>query len=118
MIRKLIVTFAVLGVLCCAVFALAAASNSSVGLPRPLEAASPCPAVGCASGVCHDYAQVPDPDGIHELSCPETGCASVECHAWETMFAAYRAPSDMSLNVWILAPVVLLLGLWAMLKKV
>lgn len=117
MIRKFILTLAVFASLCVAVFAVGILSNSTVAVPRAIQADSACPVAGCASGECHDYSQVPVPDGTFELSCPETGCASSDCHAWESLFSAYRTPSDASLNVWILAPAVLLLGLWALLKK-
>ncbi len=65
------------------------------------------PAVGCASGSCHGFGDVPEPDGVHEMACPEAGCASVECHAWDTLATRYHRASDASLNLWILAPVVL-----------
>ena len=41
------------------------------------------------------------------MACPEAGCASIECHAWDTLATRYRRASDASLNLWILAPVVL-----------
>ncbi len=78
---------------------------------RSIAADSPCPVVGCASGECHDYANVPEPDGVHELDCPEATCSDVECHAWDTLQGRYKQASDASLNVWILAPAVLVVGL-------
>lgn len=117
MIPKFILTLAALLLACAGVFAAGAAANKTVSLPKPIEADSPCPAVGCASGSCHDYASVPEPDGNTQLACPETSCSSQECHAWETLANAYRQPSDMSLNLWILMPVVLVLGLVIVLKK-
>ena len=74
---------------------------------RPITETSPCPVVGCASGSCHGFDDVPEPDGVHEMACPEAGCASVECHAWDTLATRYHRASDASLNLWILAPVVL-----------
>lgn len=85
---------------------------------RPVEAASPCPAVGCASGECHGFDNVPEPDGAIEMSCPETGCASAECHAWEALSTRYYQASDASLNLWILAPVALVVGLVLIVRKV
>ena len=82
----------------------------------PIDDSSPCPAVGCASGECHDYASVPVPDGVHEMNCPEASCSSVECHAWDTLSQRYRQASDASLNVWILAPVVLVVALVGLVK--
>lgn len=79
---------------------------------QPITADSACPAAGCASGECHGFANVPEPDGINEMVCPEAGCASVECHAWDSLTGRYHQASDMSLNVWILMPVALVLGLW------
>ena len=83
-------------------------SDSAV---KPIEAGSPCPVVGCASGECHGFGDVPEPDGVTEMSCPEATCADVECHAWDTLQGRYKQASDASLNIWILAPVVLVVGL-------
>ena len=83
---------------------------------RPIAVESACPAAGCTSGECHGFGSVPEPDGIHEMACPEAGCTSVECHAWDSLIGRYRQASDMSLNVWILMPVVLVLGLWLMAR--
>ncbi|NHM16078.1 hypothetical protein GMI69_05295 [Eggerthellaceae bacterium zg-887] len=79
---------------------------------QPIAADSACPAAGCTSGQCHGFADVPDPDGVHEMACPEAGCASVECHAWDSLTGRYHQASDMSLNVWVLMPVALVVGLW------
>lgn len=78
---------------------------------QPIGAESPCPAVGCASGACHGFGTVPSPDGVHEMSCPEAGCASTECHAWDALVGRYHQASDASLNLWIVMPTVLVLGL-------
>lgn len=105
--------------LACAVIVATLAGVAAVGFVveptssiRPLTVESVCPAVGCASGECHGFANVPEPDGVHEMVCPEVGCASVECHALDTLTGRYHQASDMSLNVWILMPVALVLGLW------
>ena len=105
--------------LACAVVVVVLAGVAAVGFAieptssiQPITAESACPATGCASGQCHGFADVPGPDGIHEMVCPEAGCASVECHAWDSLTGRYHQASDMSLNVWILMPVALVLGLW------
>ena len=54
---------------------------------------------------------MPEPDGVHEMSCPESSCSSVECHAWDSLVGRYRQASDASLNVWVLMPVALAVGL-------
>lgn len=117
MVRKTFITLiAFLAVGTCT-FAAGAAADSSVGLPQPIAADSPCPATRCASGECHGFDDVPSPDGVHEMDCPEASCASVECHAWDTLVTRYYQPSDMSLNLWILAPVALVVGLVLLVKK-
>ena len=106
MFKKLLVTLVAFLLAGACVLAAGAAAEPATGV-RPIEADSPCPAVGCASGSCHVFGDVPEPDGVHEMACPEAGCASVECHAWDTLATRYRRASDASLNLWILAPVVL-----------
>lgn len=102
-----VVTFAVAIVLVCiAGFAIEPASSI-----QSIQPDSPCPVTGCASGQCHGYTDVPEPDGIHEMICPEAGCASTECHAWDTLTGRYHQASDASLNLWILMPVILVIAL-------
>lgn len=83
---------------------------------QPIAAESACPAAGCASGVCHGFGAVPEPDGVHEMMCPEAGCAATDCHAWDSLTGRYHQASDMSLNAWILMPTVLVLVLWLMAR--
>ncbi|WP_270297885.1 hypothetical protein [Eggerthella sinensis] len=129
-VKYALVALAVFLVAGLAVFAAGAASSPSVGLPQPIAADSACPAVGCASGSCHGYEAVgcasgschgyeavPEPDGVHEMSCPETSCSSVACHAWDTLVTRYNRPSDSSLNVWIMAPVVIVVALVLVVRK-
>ena len=85
---------------------------------RPITETSPCPVVGCASGSCHGFDDVPEPDGVHEMTCPEASCASVECHGWETLGSRYHQASDASLNLWILMPVALVVALVGIVRKV
>ena len=51
------------------------------------------------------------------MMCPEAGCTSVECHGWDSLIGRYHQASDMSLNVWILMPVALVLGLWLLVRR-
>lgn len=88
-------------------FGAVSLADESVGLPKPIVAESPCPAVGCANGECHGFDDVPEPDGVHELTCPEESCSSKECHAWQTLSNRYHQASDMSLNVWLMVPAIL-----------
>lgn len=111
MARKILITLAVFFVAGACTFAAGAAADASVGLPRSIEADSPCPAAGCASGACHGFDDVPEPDGAHEMECPEASCASVECHAWDSLVTRYYQASDASLNLWVLAPAALVVGL-------
>ncbi len=115
--KKIIAALAVFLVagLCVAGAALVASPGSLV--VRPITPEAPCPVVGCASGACHGFDDVPGPDGVTEMTCPEAGCSSVECHAWETLTGRYRQASDASLNLWILMPVVLVVGLVAIVRK-
>ena len=78
MLRRAIITLATFFFTGIVVFGAVAAASPAVGLPRPIEPHSPCPV-----------------------------CASVECHAWDTLATRYHRASDASLNLWILAPVVL-----------
>ncbi len=119
MARKVICAIVAFALVAACVLGAVGISSQSVGLPQPIDADSPCPATGCASGECHNYENVPEPDGVHEMSCPESTCASTECHAWETLVGGgYRSASDASLNLWVLGPVVFFGGLIALLKKV
>lgn len=109
--RKIIAATALFALVCGLVFAAGSAISLDVALPQAIEASSPCPVTGCASGECHGFADVPEPDGEHEMICPEAGCASVECHAWDTLGSRYHQASDASMNLWIFFPAMLLLVL-------
>lgn len=101
-----------------AVFLAGSMADASVGLPRAVTSDAPCPATSCASGSCHGFDDVPDPDGVHEMACPEASCASVECHAWATLTTRYCRPSDASMNLWLVLPVGLVVGLVLLVKRV
>ena len=115
--RKTLITLAAFLLVGACVFGAGVLADSSVELPQAIAADSPCPATSCASGSCHGFDDVPGPDGATEMACPEASCASVECHAWDTLVTRYYQPSDMSLNLWILAPVALVVGLILLVKK-
>ena len=117
MVRKLAATLAVFFLVGAGAYGAAASADPTVGPPRPIEEASACPAVGCASGECHGFDDVPEPDGVHEMSCPEAACASVECHAWGSLSTRYRQASDASLNLWVLAPAALVAALVLVARK-
>ncbi|MDO5024676.1 hypothetical protein [Slackia piriformis] len=97
---------------------ISCAASPEVVSVGPLEPSTPCPATSCASGQCHSFDDVPDPDGIHEMVCPEAGCESLECHAWDTLVGRYHQASDASLNVWVVVPVGLALGLILLVKRI
>ncbi|WP_165054051.1 MULTISPECIES: hypothetical protein [unclassified Adlercreutzia] len=120
MARKIAVTLAVFALACACVLGAGAMAQGGPGAvaPRAVTPESACPATGCASGTCHGYDDVPEPDGVHEMVCPEAGCASVECHAWDTLRGRYHQASDASLNLWVVAPVVLVLALAFVVRKV
>lgn len=117
MIKNIVATVLIFFIGGLGVYGAGTVANPTVGAPLPIEENSPCPATSCASGQCHGYDSVPTPDGIHEMTCPEESCSSVECHAWDTLTTRYYSPSDASLNLWILAPVVLVVGLVLLVKK-
>ena len=117
MVRRIAIVVCAFLVAGAALFGAASMGDSSVGLPRPITEQSACPAVGCASGECHGFDDVPEPDGIHEMTCPEGSCASVECHAWQTLSNRYHQASDMSLNVWLLVPAVLVCAAVVIVRK-
>lgn len=115
--KRLVLTLAVFLVVGALVFVGGVASNAQVGFPQVIASDSPCPAVGCASGECHGFDNIPMPDGIHELSCPEISCSATDCHAWDTLVTRYYQPSDSSLNLWIIAPILLVVGLVLIVRK-
>lgn len=116
--RKIIATVVVFLLAGACVVGAVALVQPDVLSVRPIAADSPCPVVGCASGECHGFDDVPDPDGVHEMTCPEASCASVECHGWETLGSRYHQASDASLNLWVLMPVVLVVALVGIARKV
>ena len=108
MFRKVIITVVVFALTGLCVFGVGAVADPDVGAPQAIVPESACPVVGCASGECHGFDNVPQPDG----------CSSTECHARDSLTDCYHQASDASLNLWILAPVVLVVGLVLLVKKV
>ena len=117
MLKKIFITIAVFAVVFTAVFGASALADDSVALPHPIAPESKCPPTGCANESCHGFDNVPVPDGVSEMDCPEATCSSVECHAWDSLTTRYYQPSDMSLNLWIMAPVALIVGLVVIVRK-
>ena len=117
MFKKLLVTLVAFLLAGACVLAAGAAAEPATGV-RPIEAEAPGPAVGGAAGSGHGFDDVPEPDGVHEMTCPEASCASTECHAWDTLATRYYQASDASLNLWVLAPVALVVGLVLIVRKV
>ncbi|HIR02096.1 MAG TPA: hypothetical protein IAA69_07550 [Candidatus Aveggerthella stercoripullorum] len=118
MVKKIVIVVAAFALVFATVFGVGMAVGKDVGLPQAITAESACPPTGCASGECHGFENIPEPDGVHEMDCPEASCSSVECHAWDSLRTGYRQASDASLNLWILAPVVLVVGLVLIVRKV
>jgi hypothetical protein len=120
MTKKLIATFIVFAIIGAVVFGVGAiASPDAVALPGVITADSACPVAGCtqADGACHASGVYPTPDGTTEMVCPHVkGCASTECHAFDRISEAGK-PSDVSLNLWIIAPTLLALGLVALVRR-
>ena len=116
--KKIIASLAVFLVAAVVVVGAVGMTRPDVLAVRPVTAEAPCPVVGCASGACHGFDDVPEPDGVHEMTCPEASCASVECHGWETLSSRYHQASDASLNLWILMPVALVVALVGIMRKV
>lgn len=108
--RKALITLGVLLALCAAVVAVGFAVEPHSAV-RPVTEDAPCPVTGCANGQCHGFGDVPEPDGVTLMTCPEAGCQSAECHAWDSLANRYHQASDASLNLWILMPAVLVVGL-------
>lgn len=113
--KKLLAALVLLAALAVTIAAGSALAPGSA--VRPIAADSPCPAAGCASGACHGFEAVPEPDGVHEMTCPEAGCTSAECHGWDSLIGRYHQASDASLNMWIIMPTVLVLALWLLVRR-
>jgi hypothetical protein len=120
--KKLILTFVVFVVVAILVFMTGmAASPEDVALPERITEVTPCPIAGCAqiNGSCHAASPAPDPDGTFDMLCPvRTGCADTSCHAWDRIGNTHSKPIDAAMNLWILAPVVLIVLLVMVVRKI
>ncbi|MDR1184304.1 MAG: hypothetical protein LBK67_05860 [Coriobacteriales bacterium] len=120
MLRKLLLALLAFGLVGALTFLVGwAVGQPTTALPERITAATVCPVAGCAQAdSCHAATPAPVPDGSFEMLCPRTeGCADVECHAWDRIETTRGRPSDASLNLWILAPVVLVVGLVLLIRK-
>jgi hypothetical protein len=121
MLKKSLIILVVFLVLGLATFGAGAlAVPDSVALPEVITATTPCPVAGCTQpdGACHAADAVPVPDDNFEMVCPKVkGCADTTCHAWDRLTTHYNRPSDSSLNLWILAPVVFTVALVFIVRK-
>jgi hypothetical protein len=120
--RKIILSSIVFLAVAAAVFGIgAAAAPAQVALPQAITASTPCPVAGCTQpdGACHAAAAPPEADGSFSMTCPKnTGCSDTVCHAQDRLVSHYNRPSDMSLNLWILAPVALAVGMVLLARKI
>ena len=116
MVRKLAVTLAAFALVCACVLGAGALAEPATAL-RPVEAASPCPAAGLrVGGVPRLRRRVPGPTAPTRC-----GARRRRARAWSATrgtrwWAATARPSDASLNVWVLMPVALAVGLVLVVK--
>ncbi|MDR1422505.1 MAG: hypothetical protein LBI64_06555 [Coriobacteriales bacterium] len=119
--KKLLISFLLFVVVGALVFATGRLASPAVALPEMIVETTPCPVATCVQpdGACHAAAPAPIPDGTFAMSCPRVeGCADTSCHAWERIETSLRSqPSDISLNLWIIVPVLLCVGLVALVRK-
>jgi hypothetical protein len=120
MTKKLLITLAAFTFMVVLVFgAVAVTAPSAVGLPKAIASDVSCPVAGCTQpdGSCHAASRYPMPDGSFKMTCPQVrSCVDVSCHAFERITVAAK-PSDISLNLWIVVPTVLIVGLVALVRK-
>lgn len=118
---KALLTAAVFVVAGAAVFgAVALASPGEVSFPHRITHETSCPVAGCTQpdGACHAGSLPLTPDGSFVMACPKAKkCSSAECHAADELTSHYNTPSDFALTLWILAPVVLVVTLVLIVKK-
>ncbi|MDR1422539.1 MAG: hypothetical protein LBI64_06730 [Coriobacteriales bacterium] len=119
--KKFILTLVVFVAVGALVFVTSWAFNTQgIALPAPITEETLCPVAGCTQPDkgCHAAQAAPEPDGSFTMICPRVkGCADSTCHAWERIDAPRSKPSDASMNLWILAPVILVLGLMGLTRK-
>ncbi len=119
--KKLIITLVIFILFGVATFGVSAfASPDSVALPSVITESTPCPVAACTQpdGGCHTSADPPVVDGSFSMTCPKIeSCSDTSCHAWDRLTNRYNRPSDVSLNLWILAPVIFTLGLVLLVRR-
>jgi hypothetical protein len=120
--KRLVITFLFFVLVAASVYpALAATAPDGASFLERITPDTPCPVVGCTQldGACHAAAAAPVPDGSFTMLCPKVkGCSDIACHAWDRLTAHYRKPSDSSMNLWILAPVLFTVGLVLVVRKI
>ncbi|MDR0500036.1 MAG: hypothetical protein LBG97_02155 [Coriobacteriales bacterium] len=120
LLKSLVATSALCIILAFAIFGVAwAGSKDDIALPEPILPETLCPVAKCTQpdGSCHASAAAPEPDGSFAMICPKVSCSEYSCHAWERVSSSSK-PSDAAMNLWIITPVVLVLGLIILVKKV
>ena len=70
--RKLLMTLAVFALAGGLVLAAGKAVEPATGV-QAVTAESPCPVAACASGACHGFDDVPEPDGVARDDVPRGG---------------------------------------------
>ncbi|MDR1422259.1 MAG: hypothetical protein LBI64_05275 [Coriobacteriales bacterium] len=118
MARRLILTVIVFLLVGVVVFAVTRLGGGDVvALPQRIAVDTTCPVAGCMQpdGACHAAGPYPTPDGNFLMNCPRVvGCTDTNCHAWDRIEGMRSKPSEASMNLWILAPVLLVVALVAM----
>lgn len=118
--KKLLITFMAFAFVGILVFLVGwAGATQEVALPQRITPEVLCPVAGCAQREeCHAAAKPPFPDGTFEMICPRVrSCSDTDCHAWDRIEATRSKPSDASMNLWILAPVILVVTLVVIVRK-
>ncbi|MCL1846756.1 MAG: hypothetical protein FWF91_02170 [Coriobacteriia bacterium] len=121
MIKRFLASLVVFALFGAVVFgATSLAAPNGFALPGAITAQTPCPVAACTQpdGGCHAAQAAPVPNGSFTMLCPKVeGCSDTSCHAWDRLTTHYNRPSDSSLNLWILVPVVFTLGLVLIVRK-
>jgi len=121
MTKKLLITFVAFVLVGMIVFGVGAlATQGSATLPIAITPDTPCPVAACTQpdGGCHAAQSAPVPDGSFTMVCPKVAsCSDSSCHAWDRLTTHYNKPSDSSLNLWILTPVLFTVCLVLIVRK-
>jgi len=121
MFKKLIVTLVVFGLFGALTYGVGLlAAPDKVALPAAITSDTLCPVAACTQpdGACHKAQDAPIPNGSFTMICPKIeNCSDTTCHAWDRLTTHYNKPSDISLNLWVLAPVVVTVCLVLLVRK-